>query len=62
MASKRKFGSQDAAAMTRGAARRAHFAAGGTVAAWQGRNSRVQDGRKVASRIACRQFCWRGEE
>ena len=39
-----------------GAQRAAHFAAGGTVAAWRGRSKRIDQTPKVASRNACRGY------
>ena len=45
---------RSAAKMAQGAARKAHFAQGGTVAQWKGRAATFQDRKKQQSRTACR--------
>lgn len=40
--------------MQQGADRKAHFAAGGTLAGWRGRAATFQDRKKEQSRKACR--------
>jgi len=44
----------DAAKAAKSAARKAHFAAGGTTAMWRGRASTFTDRKKKQSRRACR--------
>ena len=41
-----------------GAARKAHFAAGGTVGMWRGRAATFQDKKHVANKKACRNNKW----
>jgi len=53
MARKRKQ-QWNAVKASKAAARKAHFANGGTLATWRGRPARFTDARKAASKKACR--------
>jgi len=44
----------DGAKAQQGAARRAHFENGGTLATWRGRPARFDDRKKAARKAACR--------
>ena len=54
MARKQNRKEWDEAKATKSAARKAHFAAGGTLAMWRGRPARFTDRKKAARKAACR--------
>ena len=52
----------NSATVSNAAARKAHFAAGGTVGMWRGRAATFQDRKHVANKKACRGPTFRSDD